>query len=87
VQLGPRQPNNHQRPPARLTEVVIVFGRRPCPAHDTPSARRIAQLEVETGIDPDAVTNYEANATSFAEAFANPDIVDCGRPRCRERRW
>jgi hypothetical protein len=54
--------------------------------HDTPSARRIAQLEAETGIDPDAVAKHEANATSLTEAFANPDIVDCGRSRCQERR-
>lgn len=63
-----------------------MFGRRPCPTHDVPSARRIAQLEADTGIDPDAVAKHEANATDIVEAFANPDIVDCGRPRCRERR-
>ncbi|MEU0001955.1 hypothetical protein ABZ069_34110 [Streptomyces microflavus] len=64
-----------------------MFGlRRRCPFHDVPSARRIAQLEVELGIDPDAVTTYQASASSFTEAYADPDIVDCGRPRCRERR-
>lgn len=60
--------------------------RRPCPTHDVASPRRIAQLEVELGIDPDAVTKHQANAASFTEAYANPDLIDCGRPRCRERR-
>ncbi|MBK3556288.1 hypothetical protein JHN55_07010 [Streptomyces sp. MBT56] len=64
-----------------------MFGRhRPCPTHDVPSALRIAQLEADTGIDPDAVAKYQASATSFTEAYADPDLVDCGRPRCRERR-
>ncbi|MEU0102404.1 hypothetical protein [Streptomyces sp. NPDC006267] len=64
-----------------------MFGRpRPCPTHDVPSARRIAQLEVELGIDPDAVTKHQANATDLVEAFYDPNIVDCGRPRCQERR-
>lgn len=62
-----------------------MFGPRPCPVHDVPSARRIAHLEAETGIDPDAVTKYEANATSITDALANPDIVDCGRSRCKRR--
>jgi hypothetical protein len=66
--------------------VVTVFGRGRCPTHDVPSPRRIAQLEVDTGIDPDAVAKHEANAASFTEAFANPDLIDCGRPRCK-RRW
>ncbi|MEU5284135.1 hypothetical protein AB0G97_08960 [Streptomyces sp. NPDC020755] len=64
-----------------------MFGRhRPCPTHDVPSALRIAQLEAELGIDPDALTRHQATATSFTEAYADPDLVDCGRPRCRERR-
>jgi hypothetical protein len=51
-----------------------------------PSARRIAQLEADTGIDLDAVAKHEANATSFTEAYTNPDLIDCGNQRCRERR-
>lgn len=62
-----------------------MFGRKPCPTHDVPSARRIAQLEVETGIDPDAVAKFEAGA-SLTDAFADPELIDCGRPLCRERR-
>lgn len=63
-----------------------MFGRsKPCPTHDVPSARRIAQLEVDIGIDPDALAKHQANATSFTEAFADPGLVDCGRARCRER--
>ncbi|MFD5041971.1 hypothetical protein ACFWNI_33515 [Streptomyces sp. NPDC058377] len=64
---------------------MTVFGRGRCPTHDVPSARRIAQLEVELGIDPDAVTQFEASA-SVTEALADPDLIDCGRPHCRERR-
>lgn len=63
-----------------------MFGRGRCPTHDVPSARRIAQLEAELDIDPDAVAKFEANATSLTEAFADPQIIDCGRPRCRDRR-
>lgn len=62
-----------------------MFGRGRCPTHDAPSPRRIAQLEVETGIDPDAVTKFEASA-SITDSLANPDLIDCGRPRCRDRR-
>lgn len=62
-----------------------MFGCGRCPTHDVPSARRIAQLEAELGIDPDAVTTFEATA-SITEAFADPEIIDCGRPRCRDRR-
>ncbi|WP_354607453.1 hypothetical protein [Streptomyces panacea] len=63
-----------------------MFGRGHCPTHDAPSARRIAQLEADTGISPNAVTEHEANAPSFTEAHANPDLIDCGNQRCRERR-
>lgn len=59
---------------------------RPCPTHDVPSARRIAQLEADTGIDPDALAKYQANSTSFTDAYADPDLVDCGRARCRDRK-
>ena len=65
---------------------MSVFRRRPCPTHDVPSARRIAQLEVELGIDPDAMAKHQANATSITESLANPDLIDCGRPHCRDRR-
>ncbi|MFJ3282461.1 hypothetical protein [Streptomyces halstedii] len=61
-----------------------MFGfPRPCPTHDVPFARRIAQL----GIDPDAVTKLQADpAVSFTESHANPNLIDCGRERCRDRR-
>jgi hypothetical protein len=65
--------------------VMAPLFRRPCPVHDVPSARRIAQLEADTGIAPDAVAKHEANASSFTEAFANPDLIDCGNRRCRGR--
>ncbi|MEV7871496.1 hypothetical protein AB0P17_36600 [Streptomyces sp. NPDC088124] len=62
----------------------LVAGR--CPVHDRPSAHRIAALEAATGINPDAPALHRANAASFTEAFANPEIIDCGRPRCARRR-
>lgn len=64
-----------------------MFGlTRRCPFHDAPSARRIAQLEAELGIDPDAMLKYQAVASDFVESHADPDLIDCGRRRCRERR-
>ncbi|MFG2589064.1 hypothetical protein [Streptomyces sp. NPDC048438] len=63
----------------------MALFRRRCSVHDVPSARRIAQLEVDTGIDPEAVTKHQANATSITEAFADPDLIDCGRRHCRAR--
>ncbi|MFS0697767.1 hypothetical protein [Streptomyces nitrosporeus] len=66
---------------------MTMFGRGRCPTHDVPSPRRIAQLEVDTGIDPDALTKLQADPNvSFTDAYADPDIIDCGRARCRERR-
>ncbi|GAA2929763.1 hypothetical protein [Streptomyces enissocaesilis] len=66
---------------------MTTFGRSRCPTHDVPSARRIAQLEAEAGIDPGAVAKHQANAPDFVEAYANPNIIDCGRPACSARRW
>lgn len=62
-----------------------MLSRRRCPTHDVPSARRIAQLEADLGIDPDAVAKHQTDAASFAEAFANRDLIDCGRARCKRR--
>ncbi|MFE7791304.1 hypothetical protein [Streptomyces sp. NPDC057460] len=62
-----------------------MFGRGRCPTHDAPSARRIAELEADTSIDPDAVAKHEANASSFTDAFANPALIDCGRSHCKRR--
>ncbi|WP_327329851.1 hypothetical protein OG279_09590 [Streptomyces sp. NBC_01201] len=64
---------------------MALFKRR-CSVHDAPSARRIAQLEVDTGIDPDALAKHQANATSLTESLANPDLIDCGMARCRKRK-
>lgn len=64
-----------------------MFGlTRRCPFHDVSSARRIAQLETELGIDPDAMIKHQAATSDFVESHANPDLIDCGRRRCRERR-
>ncbi|MFB6423675.1 hypothetical protein ACFCXC_18305 [Streptomyces microflavus] len=60
--------------------------RAPCPTHDVPSPRRIAELEAATGIDPDALTRLQTDpAVSFTDAYADPSIIDCGRVHCRER--
>ncbi len=58
-----------------------------CPTHDAASPRRIAELEAETGIDPDALTNLQADpSVSFTDAYADPSLIDCGNRQCRDRR-
>lgn len=56
-----------------------------CDVHDRASPSRIAALEEELGIDPEALTRHRRSARDIVEAFANPDLIDCGRPRCRKR--
>ncbi|MEU3972355.1 hypothetical protein [Streptomyces bacillaris] len=66
-----------------------MFGlpRRPCATHDAPSPRRTAELEAATGIDPDAVTKLQSDPNaSFTDAYADPNLIDCGNKRCRDRR-
>ncbi|WP_371624061.1 hypothetical protein OG245_15220 [Streptomyces sp. NBC_01116] len=51
------------------------------------SPRRIAELEAELGIDPDAVTKLQADPNvSFTDTYADPDLIDCGNKRCHDRR-
>lgn len=60
---------------------------RRCPFHDVASPRRIAELEAELGIDPDAVTKLQADPNvSFTDTYADPDLIDCGNKRCHDRR-
>lgn len=60
---------------------------RRCTTHDVASPRRIAELEVDTGIDPDALTKLHADPhVSVTDAYADPRLIDCGNPRCRDRR-
>ncbi|MFD5975551.1 hypothetical protein [Streptomyces bacillaris] len=60
---------------------------RRCPTHDVASPRRIAELEAELGIDPDAVTKLQADPNvSFTDAYADPNLIDCGNKRCHDRR-
>jgi hypothetical protein len=48
----------------------------------------IATLEVELGIDPDALTKLHSDSISFTDAYTDPRIIDCGRRDCqRSRRW
>lgn len=57
-----------------------------CETHDRPASLVIAQLEAETGVDPDAVVKLFWNAASLTASFADPRLIDCGNPRCRKRR-
>lgn len=62
--------------------------RKKCETHDKPSPYTIAVLEVETGVDPDALTKLRAGwlaGGSAVSAFANPDLIDCGNKRCQKR--
>lgn len=57
-----------------------------CPTHDVASPVTIAKLEVELGIDPDALTKLRSDPNvSFTDAYANPRLIDCGRPDCQKR--
>jgi hypothetical protein len=58
-----------------------IAGR--CPTHHRASAYTIAELEVATGIDPDAMAKHQAQADSFTEAYCNPRIIDCRHRACR----
>lgn len=60
-----------------------ISGR--CPVHDRASPYRIAELEAATGIDPDAPAKHQATAADLVEAFANPNLIGCGRPSCTRR--
>jgi hypothetical protein len=61
--------------------LYAIAGR--CPTHHRASPYLIAQLEVDTGIDPDAMANHQANAGSFTEAYSNPSLIDCRHKACR----
>lgn len=61
-----------------LSLLRLIAGR--CPTHDRASPRVIAELEVELGIDPDALTRLRLH--SFVEGYADPRIIDCGRSKC-----
>lgn len=61
--------------------------KRRCPTHDAPSPRVIAELERDTGINPQAVAELEQDDTlSFTDRYANPRLVDCGNRWCKNRR-
>lgn len=59
---------------------------RRCEVHDVPSAAKIARLEAETGIDPDAEKKLRERTDDFMTAFYDPDLTDCGNWKCRRRR-
>lgn len=53
---------------------------RPCETHDKASPAKIARLEEELGL-PES-----PRPTSFTEAYADPDLIECGNKQCRARR-
>ncbi|WP_330348158.1 hypothetical protein [Streptomyces sp. NBC_00582] len=53
---------------------------RRCDAHDRASYTRTRQLEEAAGMEPGPAP------ASLADAFRNPDIIDCGNTWCRHRR-
>jgi len=55
-----------------------------CEWHDVSSAAKIAELEVATGIDPEAVERRWR--VPIFNRFDDPDVIDCGNSRCRKRR-
>lgn len=57
---------------------MTIAGR--CETHDKASPAVIARLEEEAGIEPSAAP------ASFTEAYANPNLIGCGKRRCRARR-
>lgn len=62
-------------------------GSRYCDVHDRPSPMTTAQLERDTGIDPLAVAKLQADETlDFINRYANPQLIDCGRRWCYDRR-
>lgn len=63
--------------------------RRHCDVHDRAAPLKIAQLEQETGVNPNAVAELRSDPDScggFVAAFADPDLIDCGNRWCRARR-
>jgi hypothetical protein len=58
-----------------------------CPFHDRPlPPLRIAEMEEAAGVHPGAVAEVWAAAAPGIPDHYDPDLVDCGRSRCRKRR-
>ncbi|MFF1685941.1 hypothetical protein [Streptomyces sp. NPDC058254] len=53
---------------------------RRCDTHDRPSYPRIRDLEQSLGITP------SAQPSSFADAYSDPALIDCGNAWCNSRR-
>ena len=66
-------------------KTFLWWAARRCDVHDVPNAGKIAELEVATGIDPQAEERRQAEP--LLNQFYDPDIVDCGRQWCRKRLW
>jgi hypothetical protein len=47
---------------------------------------KIARLEEATGARPGAVAELFAAGPGLIETYANPDLIDCGDPRCHAYR-
>ncbi|REE62137.1 hypothetical protein BX257_4750 [Streptomyces sp. 3212.3] len=53
---------------------------RRCPTHDRASYTRTSALERELGMEPSPAPD------SVADAFSDPDLIDCGNSWCQHRR-
>jgi hypothetical protein len=62
----------------------LVTGR--CDVHDRAWPVKVAELEAATGINPDAVADLYRAGPDLVESFCDPDLIDCGKSRCRRRR-
>ena len=55
-----------------------------CEVHDGASPRRIAELEAELGVNPNAVRELMATV-DLITAFDDPRLTDCGHAWCETR--
>ncbi|MGW0566086.1 hypothetical protein [Streptomyces tauricus] len=67
-----------------FTELLYVIAGR-CPTHDKASPYLIARLEVELGIDPNAMTTLK-EGMSITDALCNPNLISCSNEACEARR-
>lgn len=61
------------------TEILRRVARR-CSTHDTPSQKKIRDLEVELGLEPSAPSG------DLVDQLADPNLIDCGKSWCKMRR-
>ncbi len=79
----------------RLIKAFTAIDPWRCEIHDRAWPLKTAQLEAESGINPRAVDDLWDAITvrpgglvdpdSFIDSFLDPDLIDCGSRRCRQR--